>query len=83
MELPSYNMGKRYAEVIKTVWFTFLYVQIIPLGTVYSLTGMILNYLVDKYVMLNRCSIKDSISSGLSRNMITLLDFTLVLKPAG
>ena len=25
MQYPEYNLGKRYAEIIKTVWFTFLY----------------------------------------------------------
>ena len=83
MELPEYNMGKRYAEIIKTIWFTFLYIELIPFGAIYSLTGLILYYLVDKYILLYRCSIKDSVSSKLSRTMVTVLDFTLVLKPAG
>jgi len=83
MELPEYSMGKRYAEVIKTMWFTFLYVELIPFGAIYSFTGLILYYLVDKYTLLNRCSIKDSVSSKLSRTTVKVLDFTLVLKPAG
>ncbi len=83
MELPAYNMGKRYAEIIKLVWFTFLYVELIPVGSLYSLTGLILYYIVDKYILLYRSSVKDSISSSLSRTMITVLEFTLVAKPAG
>jgi hypothetical protein len=83
MELPEYSMGKRYAEIIKTVWFTFLYIELIPFGAIYSFSGLILYYLVDKYILLYRCSIKDSVSSKLSRTMVTVLDFTLVLKPAG
>lgn len=83
MERPKYNMGKRYAEVIKTIWFTFLYVELIPFGAVYSLTGLILYYFVDKHVLLHLSSTKESVSSKLSRTMVTILDFTLVLKPAG
>lgn len=44
MELPEYNMEKRYADIIKTMWFTFLYVELIPIGAVYSLTGLLLYY---------------------------------------
>jgi hypothetical protein len=83
MELPEYSMGKRYAEIIKTIWFTFLYSELLPFGVIYSVTGLILYYFVDKYVLLYKCSVKESVSSKLSRTMITVLEFTLVLKPAG
>ena len=28
MEDPNYIMGKRYAEIIESLWFTFLYILI-------------------------------------------------------
>lgn len=76
-------MGKRYAEVIKTMWFTFLYAWIIPLGAVFSLFGLICYYFVDKYVLLRKSSLQVSISSHLSDLMLFLLDFTILLKPMG
>lgn len=76
-------MGKRYAEIIKTMWFTFLYVWLIPMGSVFSLVGLILYYYVDKYVLLRKSSLQVSISSHLSNLMLFLLDFTLLLKPIG
>ncbi len=30
MEFPDYTMGKRYADVMKTMWFTFFYSPAIP-----------------------------------------------------
>lgn len=83
MEMPEYSMGKRYAEIIKTIWFTFLYVELLPFGVVYSLTGIILYYFTDKFTLTYNACVKSSVSSELSRTMVTVLDFTLVLKPVG
>jgi hypothetical protein len=48
---------------MKTMWFTFLYVQLIPIGAVFSLIGIILYYMVDKFVLLRRSTVKEGISA--------------------
>ena len=58
---------------MKTMWFTFLYIDIIPVGAVFSFVGIIIYYVVDKYVLLRRSCVKESISSDLSKSMITVL----------
>jgi hypothetical protein len=51
-------MGKRYAEVMKTMWFTFLYIYLLPTGAIFSFAGIICYYFVDKYVLLRKSSVK-------------------------
>lgn len=34
MENVEYTQGKRYADIMKTMWFTFFYAPAIPLGKI-------------------------------------------------
>ena len=56
MEDSEYDMGKRYAEIIETMWFTFLYSTLIPIGAFISVLGIGIYYWVDKYNLLRRSS---------------------------
>ena len=58
-------MGKRYAEIIETMWFTFLYATLIPIGAFISTCGLIIYYWVDKYNLLRRSCIKRDLSEQL------------------
>lgn len=66
MEDCDYSQAKRYCDIMKTVWFTFFYGGIIPIGIVLSLLTLILYYWIDKYNVLRRRTLKDSISKELS-----------------
>jgi hypothetical protein len=83
MENMQYNMGKRYAEIIEIMWFTFLYVSLIPIGACLSAAGLCLYYWVDKYNLLRRSSVNSNIAGELSLFSMKLLDFTLLCKPLG
>lgn len=48
MEAPNYSMSDRYADIIKTMWFVFMYATLIPLVVLLFLVGMILFYWIDK-----------------------------------
>lgn len=61
MEDYPYDMGKRYAEILETMWFTFLYVSLIPFGCVLSLVGLMIYYWVDKYNLLRRSKVDNII----------------------
>jgi hypothetical protein len=65
------------------MWFTFLYVGIIPLGAAPSMLGLICYFFIDKFVLLRRSSVKSSVSSNLANYMMFLLDFTIIFKPLG
>lgn len=62
---------------MKTMWFTFLYGGLIPLGYVISMLGLILYYYVDKYNVFRRRTIKESLSKELSIEMIEMIEFII------
>ena len=51
---------------MKTMWFTFFYGSAIPLGALFSIMGLSIYYYVDKYNLLRRRTIKESLSKDLS-----------------
>jgi hypothetical protein len=83
MENVQYNMGKRYAEVLEIMWFTYLYSSLIPIGGFFSTVGLCLYYWVDKYNLLRRSSVNSNVAGELSIQAMKLLDFTLICKPVG
>lgn len=83
MEDPEYDLGKRYAEVIKMMWISFLYMTLIPIGSVISCVGLGLYYWVDKYNLLRRSTIRSNVSGDMVSLTFRLLDLTLVLRVIG
>lgn len=83
MEQVDYLPAKRYADIIKTMWFTFFFGTAIPIGVFSSLFGLILYYLVDKFNLLRRRTVKESISKELSLEMISMLEHIVVFGPLG
>ncbi|KAL4476129.1 hypothetical protein ABPG74_009862 [Tetrahymena malaccensis] len=79
MEHPDYAMGKRYADIMKTMWFTFFFSPVIPIGTFFSLIGLILYYFTDKYNLIYRRTVKESISKSLSFEMMDLQEYSVLL----
>ncbi len=65
------------------MWFTYLYASLIPIGSFFSVVGLAFYYWVDKFNLLKRSSLSHNISGDLAVVSLKLLDFTLVLKPAG
>ncbi|EGR31304.1 hypothetical protein IMG5_113410 [Ichthyophthirius multifiliis] len=78
MEFPDYSMGKRYADIMKTMWFTFFYSPVIPMGTLWSIIGVTLYYYTDKYNLIYRRTVKENIGKQLTIDMIELLEYCLV-----
>jgi len=76
-------MGKRYADIMKTMWFTFMYSPAIPIAPLYSLLGLIIYYWADKYNALNRRHISEGVGKELSIQMIELLEVILILHAFG
>lgn len=72
-----YDMGKRYAELIEMMWFTFLYADLIPVGAFLIFLGFCLYYWIDKYNLLRRSSLEGNISGDLAMQCLYLLDLTL------
>lgn len=83
MEQKEYVSGKRYADLMKTMWFTFFYSPAIPLGTLWSILGVIIYYWADKYNLVKRYIVKESISKDLTFEMIELLELVVMLHSFG
>lgn len=83
MEQPEYSVGKRYAEIVETLWFTFLYASLIPFGAILSLIGLSLYYWVDKYNLLRRSTMHVQVKGSLTNLSVILLDFTLFFRVLG
>ena len=65
------------------MWFTYLYASLIPIGSFFTVLGLGFYYWVDKFNLLKRSSLSHNVSGDLAVVSLKLLDFTLVLKPAG
>lgn len=48
MEMPGYHISERYADLLKTMWFVFLYGNLLPMATVMFVIYLIIFYWVDK-----------------------------------
>jgi hypothetical protein len=83
MENSKYSVGKKYAEVTESVWFTYLYASMIPGGTVLMTIGFCIFYWVDKRVLLRFSSINENVNGELSIRSVKLLDATLILRAIG
>jgi hypothetical protein len=83
MEYPEYDVGKRYGEVLEVIWFTFLYMTLIPIGGILSSIGLALYYWVDKFNLLRRSTIHSHVSGELIYLTLNMLDFSLVLRVVG
>lgn len=69
--------------MMKTMWFTFFYTPIVPIGTVFSLIGLMIYYWVDKYNVVKRRTVKETISIDLTVAMIDYLEYIVILHAVG
>ncbi len=83
MENPKYSMGKKYAELIESIWFTYLYYSVVPIGCLLILLGLIFFYWVDKITLLRRSSINENVNGDLSIRAMKLVDATLIFRSLG
>ncbi len=69
--------------MLEDIWFTFLYVCVVPFGSILTFLGLGLFYWIDKYNLLRRSSILEGVSDDLCMKALFLLEFVLILKPGG
>ena len=83
MEMPEYDIADKYSDIMNTMWTTFLYAPVIPIVLVLSLLNLGFTYWVEKYTLLRRSTIKNTISKQVSIEMIELLEFTIIFYALG
>jgi hypothetical protein len=69
-EESEFSIGDKYADILTTMWVTFLYAPVIPIVLIFSLVNLILTYYVEKLTLIKRSSIKNNISHKVSQEMI-------------
>ena len=52
MENVLYGVAGRYADITKTMWFTFLYAPGVPFGVLLSLGSLLCFYWIDKVIFI-------------------------------
>lgn len=82
MDEPA-SLGKHFAETIEILWFTFMYSSLIPVGALFILAGLSINYWVVKFTILRRSSLEQHISGNFLTLALKLLDVCLIMQPAG
>jgi hypothetical protein len=65
------------------MWFTFLYVSLIPFGAMLMIIGLSLYYWVDKFNLLRRSSVHEYVSGKVAIMVMKFLDVTLLLRGVG
>lgn len=65
------------------MWFTFLYLTLIPIGAMFTVIGLAVYYWIDKYNLLRRSSITSNVSGNMGLYALRQLDFTLLCRAAG
>ncbi|EAR87534.2 transmembrane protein, putative (macronuclear) [Tetrahymena thermophila SB210] len=83
MEEYPYIQGKRYADIMKTMWFTFLYAPCIPLGNFFSMFNLVIYYYIDKYNILRNSTVKENLSKEVSLQMTENLEYITVFFALG
>jgi hypothetical protein len=58
---------------MEDLWFTFIYMNLIPLGSVLVAIGLALFYWIDKYNLLRKSSILENVSANLCMQALFLL----------
>lgn len=64
------DMGLRYGNIMKTLFFTAFISPFVPLGTVFSLFGLLICYWVDKYLLLRRYVVRHELSPFFAKEMV-------------
>lgn len=63
---------------MKTMWFTFLFGNVIPLGIILSIIGLSCYFWIDKYNVMRRRTVKENLSKEVSIEMIEMLELTVI-----
>ncbi|KRX04521.1 hypothetical protein PPERSA_04336 [Pseudocohnilembus persalinus] len=82
-EEPEFDIVKRYSDCLQSMYLCAFYSPILPVGMIWSILGIFLHYWIDKYNLLRRRVIKYNMSSDLSREMIEMLEFVLIIYCTG
>lgn len=68
---------------MKTMWFTYLFGNAIPIGIILSMLGLSMYFWIDKYNVMRRRTVKENLAKEVSIEMIEMLEFTIIFCGVG
>ncbi|EAR91342.1 transmembrane protein, putative (macronuclear) [Tetrahymena thermophila SB210] len=78
-EDPQFTIEAEYSQVMNTLLMTLFYATPLPICVLWSIAGIIIQYLIAKYNLINRRSAPFNIGSSLSQVMINLLNAGILI----
>lgn len=78
-ENPQVDIAQRYANMGKTILLTFCYAPLLPSAFLISGIGILIEYWLSKYLLLRRHSWPKRLSGNLSKVMIQVLPWAVLL----
>jgi len=73
-----FHMPKKYAGLSKVVLLTTFYAPAIPFAFIFTIIGLIIWFWTDKYVLLRRLALPQSINHDLTDSMVEYLEWSTV-----
>ena len=77
------DMALRYANILKTLFFTGIYAPFVPMGLLFSLVGMVICYWVDKKLLLRRYISANKLGIDLPKTMLNGMRIYVLLFAIG
>ena len=69
-EKPEFNISKRYAVYLNTMFMCAFYSSVLPISIFWSILALIFNYWVDKWNFLGKKAIYHNISADFGKEMV-------------
>ncbi len=68
------DIADGYSYIARTLFLSAWYASVAPLGVIFSLTGLFLNYWVDKWLMLRIHSAPENVSEEIFTGIINIIE---------
>ncbi|KAL4491266.1 hypothetical protein ABPG72_021652 [Tetrahymena utriculariae] len=82
-EDPEFDIILKYSRLLKTIFLMAFYAPIIPACLPWVALTLLLNYILDKYELVNRRIVKFNISDEIPIEMTELLELAIIIFCAG
>lgn len=79
MEFVEYNLGDSYSDAMQTLWLTVLFALVLPAATIFGALSLLGYYFINKYNLLSKRSVNETLCKTLSDHMVELTEYSLPL----
>ena len=76
---PPFDIAVKYAFILNQIYNLAFYSGILPQASIWVIVGLIFQYWMDKYQLLRKRTVKQSLSNNLSIEMTEMLEYFMPL----